>query len=314
MAHHASLTGAAGESIPPGSRHGSRASMGARELPPSLRAARDELFRDADRHGPRWQVLARRVVPTLLAMLGALLLAGFQPWRAIVVAAAAPYWSDLILVVPVLVGVVVLAAALAPLARTRVEPLVGIGLVLLATGLWMVSSGVLVPAVVPTTAGALLVGIATARAVRRAVWTLPVLLAAGVSDVHSVEAGVTSRLLDGEAPRHAVEQVDPTLSIAAELVVRADLFLLHLPAATGTWLLGIVDIVAIGMLLGLAHLFWLPLGRTGIALGLALVATVGLGVPAPVLPVLGLAWVLVHARLVWRSTRFSLRRLTYLGG
>jgi hypothetical protein len=34
----------------------------------------------------------------------------------------------------------------------------------------------------------------------------------------------------------------------------------------------------------------------------------------PVLPLLGLAWVLANARLVWRATRFSLRRLTYLGG
>jgi hypothetical protein len=78
--------------------------------------------------------------------------------------------------------------------------------------------------------------------------------------------------------------------------------------------MGIVDLVAIGALLGLAHIFWLPLGRTAIALGCALVATLLAAGPVPVLPMLGAAWLLVNAKLIWRATRFSLRRLVYLGG
>jgi hypothetical protein len=161
--------------------------------------------------------------------------------------------------------------------------------------------------------GAMLLGIAASRGVRRAVWALPMLLAAGVSDAQSVRIGVTGRLLDDIGGR-ASEQLQPTLTIAAAQVARVDLLVAHVPAATGTWLLGLVDVVAIGLLLGLAHLFWLPLGRSAAALAIALAIAVMSGVAVPVLPLLGLAWVLANARLVWRSTRFSLRRLVYLGG
>lgn len=275
---------------------------------------RDELFVDADRHGPRWPALVRRALPALLLLPAALVLSALQPWRSAIIDAATPELSDLVLVAPVLAALVLLATALAPLARVRVEPLLGAGLVLLGIGLWMARDGLLVAATIPTAIGAVMLGVAASRAVRRAVWTLPVLLAAGVSDAQSVQVGVTSRLLDDHVGAPVVEHVQPTLSIAADLVTRVDLLVVHVPAATGTWLLGLVDVVALGMLLGLAHLFWLPLGRTALALGAALVLTVGLGFPVPVLPMLGIVWLLVHIRLVWRSTRFSLRRLTYLGG
>jgi hypothetical protein len=178
-----------------------------------------------------------------------------------------------------------------------------------------VSRGWIVAATLPAAFAAVLLGVAAARAMRRVVWTLPVLLAAGVSDAHSVDGGVTHRLLHGVATgtSHAVN-VAAVLRVPTAMVTRVDLLVLHMPAATGTWLLGMVDVVALGMLLGLAHMYWLPLPRTALALGVALASTVLLGVPVPVLPLLGVAWVLMHARLVWRATRFSLRRLTYLGG
>lgn len=282
--------------------------------PDEVRAARDELFTDADRHGPRWPALVRRAIPALALLPLALLAAAYEPWRAAVIAAASPELSDLVLVAPSLAALVLLAVGLAPLSRVRTEPVVGAGLLLLGLGLWLTTDGQLVASAVPAATGAALLGVAAARVMRRAVWLLPVLLAAGISDAHSVGGGVTHRLLDGSMGAHAQEQVEPTLAVAPAQVEPVDLLVLHLPAATGTWLLGLVDVVAIGLLLGLAHLFWLPLGRTAVALAIALAATVGLGVPVPVLPMLGAAWVAVHARLVWRATRFSLRRLTYLGG
>jgi hypothetical protein len=280
-----------------------------------VRASCDELFTDADRHGPRAFALAMRVVPALLLVPAALAVASARPVRAWAIDAFTGSVADVVLVAPALVAFVILAAALAPLARTRVEPLLGVGVALLALGAWLVDRGDLVLATVPAAAGGALLGVAAARAVRRAVWALPLLLAAGLSDAHSVAAGVTGRLLaDGGVTNTSTERLAPTLSVAPGIVERVDLLVLHVPAATGTWMLGIVDVVALGLLLGLAHLFWLPLGRTAIALGAALVAAVAFDTTVPVLPLLGIAWVLVNARLVWRSTRFSLRRLTYLGG
>ena len=284
------------------------------ESPATVHAARDRLFAAADMHGPRWPALVNRTVPAVLAFSFVQLLASTEPWRRLVIDASGDSGSDLVLVVPVLVAIALLALALAPLARTRIEPLLGSSLLLLGIGVVLVRDGWLVAAAVPSTIGAALLGIAAARAVRRAVWTLPLLIAAGASDAHSVSAGVTSRLLDNAATGSAVARVEPQLGVAAALVERIDYFVVHVPAATGTWLLGLVDVVAVGLLLGLAHLLWLPTGRTAVALALALSLTIGVGAPVPVLPMLGLAWLLVHARLVWRATRFSLRRLTYLGG
>jgi hypothetical protein len=218
--------------------------------------------------------------------------------------------------VPVLAAVVLLATALAPIARARMEPTLATGLVLLAVSLMFVRDGALVVATGPGVVAAVLLGCVAARAVRRAVWVLPMLLAAAVSDAHSVEQGVTRRLLDDGASSGSGTHAAATavLQVPAEFVSSVDLFVLHVPAATGTWMLGIVDVVALGLLLGLTHLNWLPLGRTALALGAAVAFTLGASSAVPVLPVLGLAWLLVHARLVWRATRFSLRRLTYLGG
>ncbi len=314
MTYHAPQAGSTGDSRMEDDAPRARAC--ARELPPIVRAARDELFADADRHGPRAIALAMRGVPALALVPLALWLAAARPLRSWAIDAFPGSVADVVLVAPALVAFVVLAAALAPLARARVEPLVVSGLGLLALGTWLVDQGDLVVGAVPATYGAALLGVASARAVRRAVWALPLVLAAGLSDAHSVAAGVTGRLLDdgGAAAVAGAERVAPMLSVTPDVVQRVDLLVLHVPAATGTWMLGLVDIVALGMLLGLAHLFWLPLGRTALALGVALVAAVALDTTVPVLPLLGVAWVLVNARLVWRSTRFSLRRLTYLGG
>lgn len=313
MGHHAPLTGAAGEAWP--EDDGPRASVRARGrvLPPALREQRDHLFRDADQHGPRRPALVRRSLPALVLLPATLLLSAALPWRSLVLDAASAPVADLVLVAPVLASIVVLATAIAPLARMRVEPLLGAGLLLLGITVWLASSGLLVAATAPGTIATLLLGIAGARAVRRAVWTLPMLMAAGISDAQSVEFGITRRLLEGVGVRGG-EQVAPVLSVPPDVVAGIDLLVIHVPAATGTWMLGLVDVLAIGLLLGLAHLFWLPLGRTALAISGVLVLTVGLGVALPVLPMLGVAWLLVHARLVWRSTRFSLRRLTYLGG
>ncbi len=313
MTHHAPQAGSTGASRI--EDDGPPVRVRARVLPPVVRAARDALFVDADRHGPRAMALILRVVPALLLVPAALLFASARPVRSWAIDAFSGAVADVVLVAPALVALVLLAAALAPLARTRVEPLLVAGLALLALGAALVERGDLVYAAVPAAYGAAVLGVAAARAVRRAVWALPLVLAAGLSDAHSVAAGVTGRLLDdGGVSSSATERLVPTMSVAPGIVERVDLLVLHVPAATGTWMLGLVDVVALGLLLGLAHLFWLPLGRTAVALGAALVAAVALDTTVPVLPLLGIAWVLVNARLVWRSTRFSLRRLTYLGG
>ncbi len=312
MTQHAPQAGSTGDSRMEDT--GPRVDVRARELPPLVRDARDDLFTDSDRHGPRAFALAMRVIPALLVLPLAIGLMNVRDVRRLVIDSFPGTVSDVVLVAPALVALVLLAAALAPLARTRVEPLLVGGLALLGLGTWLVDGGMLVVGAVPAAYGAALLGVAAARAVRRAVWTLPLVLAAGLSDAHSVAAGVTGHLLDGSAVGSAVERLEPTMSVAPELVQRVDLLVLHVPAATGTWMLGLVDVVALGLLLGLAHLFWLPLGRTAIALGAALVTAVALATTVPVLPLLGIAWVLVNARLVWRSTRFSLRRLMYMGG
>lgn len=282
--------------------------------PPEVVAARDRLFDDADMHGPRWPVLSMRALPAITALAVTQLLSSTELWRRIVIERTSDAISDFVLVAPVMAAAVGLALALAPTARTRVEPLVAGALVLMAVGTWLVAQGWLAAATIPSTLAAAFAGIAAARAVRRAVWTLPLLIAAGASDARSVSGGVTRQLLDGTGVSESAATVTPELTIPPELVANIDYFVLHVPAATGTWLLGLVDVVAVGLLLGLAHLLWLPLGRTAVALAAALALTVGAGVPVPVLPMLGIAWVAVHAKLVWRATRFSLRRLTYLGG
>lgn len=312
MAHHAPLPDEVGtvarRELAPG------ASVRVPSTPPAVVAARDALFRDADRHGPRAGTLVRRAAPGLALVPAALAAATWEPLRRIAIGALQPATADLLLVAPMLLALSLLGAALAPLARTHVAPLLGAGTALCGSGAWLVLQGQLAWATVPSAIGAALLGIAAARAVRRAVWALPLLAAAGVSDAHSVAVGVTDRLLDGTATGVAATDVVPVTSVAPELVQRIDLLVLHVPAASGTWLLGTVDVVAIGMLLGLAHLYWLPLGRTTAAVAFALATAVALGGAVPVLPLLGMAWVAVHARLVWRATRFSLRRLTYLGG
>jgi hypothetical protein len=292
-------------------------SVRARVKPVHVLEARDALFDDADQHGPRWPVLVRRAAPMVLLLPLMLALSAYEPWRDVVAAVSQGTGADVLLVAPVLASIVLLAAALAPLARVRIEPLLGGGAVLLATAAWLVVQGQLVWSTIPGAVGATLLGLAAARVVRRAVWVLPLLLAAGMSDAHSVAMGVTDRLLEdgvvnGAAGTKVV--VEPVLSIDPALVARIDLLVLHVPAATGTWLLGLVDVVALAMLLGLAHLYWLSVRRTALALGGALALAVALGGVVPVLPLLGVAWIAVHARLVWRATRFSLRRLTYLGG
>ena len=312
MAHHAPQAGLTG-----GSRvedEGPRVRVRAHQIPAIVQVARDELFTDADRHGPRAFALAMRVLPALLALPLAIGLMNIRGVRRLAIDAFPGAVADVVLVAPALVALVLLAAAFAPLARTRVEPLVIVGAVLLGLGTWLVSDGMLVIGAVPAAYGAAVLGVAAARAVRRAVWTLPLVLAAGLSDAHSVAAGVTRHLLDGNVAGSASERLEPTLRVAPDLVQRVDLLVVHVPAATGTWMLGLVDVVALGLLLGLAHLFWLPLGRSATALGAALVAAVAFAATVPVLPLLGIAWVLANARLVWRSTRFSLRRLMYLGG
>ncbi len=317
MTHHAPTPGPAGSF-----GDGARAHVGrerARELPTPLRERRDALFEDADRHGPRRPVLARRILPATLALPAAFGVSVAQPWRELVIARLDADAADVVLVAPVLAAIVWLAAALAPLARVRIAPLLGGAMVLLGVGALLVRDGEVVWASVPSAAGAMVLGIAAARVVSRAVWALPLLLAAGISDAHSVAFGVTDRLLDaaadaGGAGGSSAVQAAVSTTIPAQLVTSLDLLVLHVPVASGMWLLGLVDVVAIGMLLGLAHLFWLPLGRTAFALAGALVVAIAVGGVVPVLPLLGLAWVVANMRLVWRSTRFSLRRLTYLGG
>lgn len=311
MAHHAPLPEQVGTLVDREQAPG--ASM--RTRPPAAVAhARDELFHDADRHGPRAGTLVRRAAPVVAFTPIALWAATWEPLRRAAIEAVEPRGADLLLVAPMLLALALLGAALAPLARTRVAPLLGAGIALWASGVWLVLQGQLAWASVPTAVGATLVGVAAARVVRRAVWALPLLAAAGASDAHSVAVGVTGRLLDGTDAGAREASIDAVTRVAPELVQRIDLLVLHVPAATGTWLLGAIDVVAIGMLLGLAHLFWLPLGRTAAAVVLALATAVALGGAVPVLPLLGATWLAVHARLVWRATRFSLRRLTYLGG
>lgn len=292
-----------------------------RTLPPQVVRSRDQLFVDADRHGPRAGDVVRRCVPALAALPAALGLAAWTPWRDVLLRSLDPVVADAVLVAPVLVALVSIAAASAPLARCSAATLLLAAAPLLVVTSLVVADGQLVLATVTAIPGALLLGVAAARQLRRAVWALPVLLAAGLSDAQSFQGGITRRLLEdglsgsaspgGSAARLHVE---PILRVPAELVARVDFLVLHVPALTGTWLLGLVDVVALGLLLGLTHLFWLPVARSALALGGALLLVQVTGLALPVLPMLGVAWVLVHARLVWRSTRFSLRRLTYLGG
>jgi len=282
-------------------------------LPPQVAAARDALFEDADRHGPRLGELARRIVPALVLFATLLALTTSIAWREFLVARAPAEAVDLLLVAPVLLALVLLAAAMAPLARIDTYTLLGGGLAFAAAGGLLVRGGDVVLATPFSAVGMLLLGLGAARGVRRTVWTVPILLAAGISDAYSVQGGLTSRLLSEDGGT-VLANVVPTLSVDPSLVTSIDLLVLHVPALAGMWLLGLVDVLAIGMLVGLAHTYWQPLRRSILALGTALVAVIAFGSVVPVLPVIGAAWVLAHLPLVVRSMRFSLRRLTYLGG
>ncbi|MCW2971977.1 MAG: hypothetical protein JWN72_250 [Thermoleophilia bacterium] len=318
MAHPAHVTHDATPDPHPGAEPRLHVVAAGREVDvAALAAARDELFRDADRHGPRTPVMVLRAA-IALPMLAAVLLASTRtPWRSALIDAVPMRIADLLIIAPVLAALVFVATMLAPLARTNAAPLLGMSLLLVGVASWLTRAGSLSLAAFPLAVAGIIVGVVAARALRRAVWALPVLLAAGVSDAQSVRGGVTEDLLssvatDGSgarvAARTAMTSIDPSL------VLGIDFLVLHVPVVTGMWLLGFVDVVAVGLLLGLTHLFWLPMGRTALALGAALVLTAGAGAPVPVLPALGAAWVLANLGLVWRSTRFSLRRLMYLGG
>lgn len=282
-------------------------------LPPHVRAARDALFEDADRHGPRWPVLVREIVPAMLLFVVAMGATSNVAWRELVAERIPTSAIDLVLVAPVLVAIVLLAAAMAPLARIATSMLLGAGTAFVAGGALLAHGGQLALATVPSAAGMLLLGLAAARGVHRTIWTVPILVAAGISDAWSVQGGLTSRLLPEGAGASVFDPV-PTTSVDPSLVTSLDMLVLHIPSLDGTWLLGLVDVLAMGLLFGLAHVFWQPLRRSVLAIGAALVAVVAMGSVLPVLPVLGAAWVLAHAQLVLRSLRFSLRRLTYLGG
>ena len=281
----------------------------------ALEEARDEFFQNADRHGPRLPDIIRRSAIASAVLPMVLSVATFTPVRAWLSGELSPRAADLALIAPSLAALLVAAAMLAPLARVSVTPLLVAATCLLVPAVWLTSTGAFIAAMLPLALAGLLIGLAGARTMRRAVWALPVLLAAGISDAQSVRGGVTHDLLgavDGGPTSHtfttAITSVDPGL------VTGIDYLLLHLPVLSGMWVLGFVDVVAVGLLLGLTHLFWLPVGRTSVAIGLALVLTAGIGGPVPVLPALGAAWLLANARLVWRATRFSMRRLMYLGG
>lgn len=275
-------------------------------VPAHVRTACDELFQDADRHGPRARELwlrllaAAALLPTCIAA---------STWLA----RSSSDVADVAAVGPTLIGLAAAGLLLAPLARVPAWPLFAGSVLCIVPAMVLVAGGSLVIAAPISAAGVLLLGLAAARLLYRAVWVLPMLFVAGVSDAQSVQGGVTEALLDGSAGSTTPGGHVAT-SIAASSVQSIDYLVLHVPTASGMWILGLVDVLALGLLLGLTHLYWQSAVRTALALLAALVLTVGFGAPVPVLPALGLAWVLANASLVWRSTRFTLRRLTYLGG
>lgn len=315
MARPRNDSSAARKSARPGGASANAAAT--RQLPMQVARARDELFADADRHGPRFGDVVRRAIPALAALPLAVALAAVEPWRGLLAGALDPAVVDVLLVAPVIAALAFAAGAIAPLARCSAPSLLLVALPLLGLMGVLVRDGALALATIPGAFGSLLLGIVAARTLRRAVWALPVLLAAGISDAQSFQGGVTRRLLEegvAGGGSTAAARLEPLLRVPAELVASVDFFVLHVPVASGTWLLGLVDVVALGVLLGLTHLYWLPPARTALALGAVLVLVLATGSAMPVLPLLGIAWAMVHVRLVWRSTRFSLRRLTYLGG
>lgn len=275
-------------------------------VPAHVRAACDELFTDADRHGPRARELWLRLLAASILMPACILL-------STLLARSAGGVPDVVAVAPTLVGLAGAGLLLAPLARVPAWPLFAAASACLVPASVLVAGGAVVVAAPIASAGVLLLGLAAARLLYRAVWVLPMLFVAGVSDAQSVQGGVTESLLDDSIGAPAAAASVAT-SMSASAIQSIDYLVLHVPTSSGMWILGLVDVLAIGLLLGLTHLYWQPVARTALALLAALVLTVGLGTPVPVLPALGIAWALANASLVWRSTRFTLRRLTYLGG
>lgn len=284
-----------------------------RAIPEQLRRSLDEIFMDADRHGPRLHRVTLRVAPSVALTALMLWVTMNQSWREFVVENTSQRLSDLILVAPVLAAMMILAAVCAPLVRMRALPVVLMGLALLAISSLMVYQGAVVHATVVALCGALLVGVASARIVRRAVWVLPLLLSAGLSDAHSVASGVTENLLS-EVQSTAAQPSVVTSTIDPSMISQLDYMVLHVPVATGIWMLGIVDVVAIGLMLALTHLHWRSVSLSALAITAALILAVSAGTAVPVLPVIGIAWIVTNASLVWNSTRFTVRRVTYLGG
>jgi hypothetical protein len=223
--------------------------------------------------------------------------------------------ADVVLLAPILIAIVALAAACAPLARRDAPTVAGVGLLLLAAHGALITLGMAWAASLPGAVGAVLLGVAGARMVRRIIWTIPILVAGALSDVHGVAVGLTSELVDDVTGVIEVRaDVGGFLWSGLTSIAPIDLLTLHLPAASGIWLLGLVDVVAVGLLLGLAHLMWTSVLRSAAALAIALVLVVLATQVVPVIPILAASWLLANAPTVWRAARFSLRRLAYLGG
>jgi hypothetical protein len=125
-------------------------------------------------------------------------------------------------------------------------------------------------------------GVLLSYLVEKKSYIIPLALAAGLADIWSVTLGVTREVIQS---RTAMNH-----------------FLFHFPVIGRgvSPLIGAADFVLAAFFLSLAHRFHLPAKETGVALGAAFVVAITLaavtGYGTPVLPVMGILFILVHYR------------------
>jgi len=169
------------------------------------------------------------------------------------------------------------------------------GIGVLAAGVGASAAGVNGVSDVLKALGALGAGLGLAQTLQRPWWTMPTVLCVTVADVWSVfaQSGVT---------RTVVEEAPSLLPLAT--------LQLPLPGASyGQGLaLGVVDVLFIGLFMGVAWGWGFARWRAelGIGAGLALVTAASIwhdGRPVPALPGIGVAWLLACAPELIRDAR-----------
>lgn len=179
----------------------------------------------------------------------------------------------------------------------------------LGTSAWLVHLERPLPATFAAIAGATAAGFLVAGSVARVTWLVPLAIAGSLSDARSVAHGTTHALLQAATVRDTVDMSGVAgVRLFASPPTNLDLLVLHLPAISGPWVLGSIDVVVVALFVAATVQFRLSIIRTVIALTTALTVAAIPDHGVAVIPLLSAAYVLVHARPLVRAGSYAWRR------